>query len=587
VKTYDPNGKLLVTRDPLGHTTTNSYDLLENLLQTTYADNSSTESAYDANSQRTARTDQLNRTTFYTYDPVGRLTVTTYPTTAAGIGTTETVYDSVGRTIQTINENGHATSFAYDDAGRQTSVTDALGNVTSSRYDANGNRVTTTDANGHATAFVYDAVNRLTSTVYADQTSDETAYDATGSVTGVALQTGLTYGPNDTVTADTYDDNGNTRVSDGTAYGYDFEDRLTSKDNGAVTIAYDGDGNRVSKTVGGVTTTYLIDDAGPTGYAQTVEERVGGAVQKSYVYGQGPVSQRQLVGSSWTTSYYTQDASLNVRALTDSSGNVTDTWDYDAFGTVVARTGSTPNSILFAGEYVDGDLGLVYLRARWMDQAEGRFVTRDPEEQSDELPSFGPAYSYANANPANWRDPSGRWTLMEVSVSIGVVTALAVTPVNIYAGRGVIESTYRGVAAGVIVGASVYYGVTVGAAAVRVLATIYANPWLLGPIGAGVMRFGNFQTLTNLIPISVKDAQIMSQVMLTPSTGFMEDLQILGGAVAAAMPGYGQVYPLLGPFNGSPVFGGVRTGVGIVEQGGQTMVVQKVGQSFNVLGPRR
>ena len=56
----------------------------------------------------------------------------------------------------------------------------------------------------------------------------------------------------------------------------------------AVTIVYDGDGNRVAETVGGVTTKYLVDTQNPTGYAQVVDELVGGgAVTRTYTYGQG------------------------------------------------------------------------------------------------------------------------------------------------------------------------------------------------------------------------------------------------------------------------------------------------------------
>jgi hypothetical protein len=58
------------------------------------------------------------------------------------------------------------------------------------------------------------------------------------------------------------------------------------------TVIYDGDGNRVAKTVGGVTTRYLVDDLDPTGYAQVVEEVVGGLVQRTYTYGLSRISRR-------------------------------------------------------------------------------------------------------------------------------------------------------------------------------------------------------------------------------------------------------------------------------------------------------
>jgi YD repeat-containing protein len=76
---------------------------------------------------------------------------------------------------------------------------------------------------------------------------------------------GLTnYNANDQLSTDTYDSDGNTMVSNGVGYVYDFENRLVQA-GGGISIVYDGDGNRVSKTVAGVTTTYLVDDQNPTG----------------------------------------------------------------------------------------------------------------------------------------------------------------------------------------------------------------------------------------------------------------------------------------------------------------------------------
>jgi RHS repeat-associated protein len=69
-----------------------------------------------------------------------------------------------------------------------------------------------------------------------------------------------------------------------------------------------------------------------------------------------------------------------VRYLTDPSGQVTDAYDYDAFGNVVNQTGSTPNTRLFAGEEFDPDLGLQYLRSRYVDPQRGRFWARDSFE---------------------------------------------------------------------------------------------------------------------------------------------------------------------------------------------------------------
>jgi hypothetical protein len=47
--------------------------------------------------------------------------------------------------------------------------------------------------------------------------------------------------------------------------------------------------------------------------------------------------------------------------MSDGSGAVTDTYDYDAYGLLIAQTGSTPNLYLYRGEQWDPNLELHYL----------------------------------------------------------------------------------------------------------------------------------------------------------------------------------------------------------------------------------
>jgi RHS repeat-associated protein len=173
-------------------------------------------------------------------------------------------------------------------------------------------------------------------------------------------------------------------------------------------ITYDCDGNRVAKTVGGVTTRYLVDDLNPTGYIQVLEEVVGGAVQTRYTYGTSVVSQTRNVSATPATSYYGFDAHGNVTFLTDAGGAITDSYDQDAWGTLVARTGSTPNTRLYAGEEFDLELGLITLRARHYNPGTGRFITLDPETGNLRRPVTLNRYLYVGADAINLIDPSGR-----------------------------------------------------------------------------------------------------------------------------------------------------------------------------------
>jgi hypothetical protein len=100
-----------------------------------------------------------------------------------------------------------------------------------------------------------------------------------------------------------------------------------------------------------------------------------GAVTRSYTWGLELISEHQSINSTATTSYYVHDGHGSVRALTNLSGAVTDTYDYDAFGNLLHSTGTTPNNYLFAGEQFDPNLNLYYNRARYLDTNTGRFWT--------------------------------------------------------------------------------------------------------------------------------------------------------------------------------------------------------------------
>jgi len=97
----------------------------------------------------------------------------------------------------------------------------------------------------------------------------------------------------------------------------------------------------------------------------------------------------------------------SVRQLTSLTGAVTDTYSYDAFGNLLASTGSTPNNFLYRGEQYDSALGLEYLRARYYNPATGRFLSKDPWGGSLADPATLHKYSYVGGNPINYHDPTG------------------------------------------------------------------------------------------------------------------------------------------------------------------------------------
>jgi len=299
----------------------------------------------------------------------------------------------------------------------------------------------------------YDSIYRLTNeTIASDPNNMNGAVSYTYDPVGNRTQKmstlpgyagGLTnYNANDQLATDAYDSNGNTTTSQGLGYVYDFENHLIQAGAG-ITMVYDGDGNRVQKTVAGVTTKYLVDTQSPTGYAQVVYETINGSTapnsELSHVYSYGlelvNEARSYLVNGQSANSmiYFDYDGHGSVRALTDPNGNVTDTYDYDAFGNVLhtattqcstsgrpittvalgaaCPSGSTPaptlNNYLFAGEQFDPDLGLYYNRARYLNVSTGRFWTMDKLEGDDTDPLSLHKYMYAESDPVDNLDPAG------------------------------------------------------------------------------------------------------------------------------------------------------------------------------------
>jgi RHS repeat-associated protein len=248
------------------------------------------------------------------------------------------------------------------------------------------------------------------------------------------------YNADDELSTESYDAEGNTTNTGGKSLVFDSENHLISVNGGAIRYVYDGDGIRVAKIVNGVTTQYLVDDLNPTGYPQVVEELVGGSVQRTYAYGLQRISQNQIIDNQWVTSYYGYDGAGNVRQLTNMSGAVTDTYDYDAFGNVISKSGATPNNYLYRGEQFDPDLGMYYLRARYYNPMTGRFLSRDPEDGNPRDPVSLHKYLYVGGDPVNAIDPHGReeeveYVMFSTEIAVGTtheVTVLAIGIAGVY-----------------------------------------------------------------------------------------------------------------------------------------------------------
>jgi len=86
----------------------------------------------------------------------------------------------------------------------------------------------------------------------------------------------------------------------------------------------------------------------------------------------------------------------------------------------------TPNAYRYTGEQWDTDLGMYFLRARYLDPETGRFHTLDTYEGSRSDPQTLHKYLYAHANPVMGVDPSGNeWSLVGTLAKLAVVAVVA------------------------------------------------------------------------------------------------------------------------------------------------------------------
>jgi len=295
--------------------------------------------------------------------------------------------------------------------------------------DYSGNRLTNTisDDTGpiRTEEYGYDALSRLTSVDYDDGQTQTYTFDPMGnrtqkadSVTGTENYTHnnanmlLTRGSNNY----TNDLNGNTFTGGGRTNTWDAQDRLTQVVGGGNTTSYvyGYDGQRRRYTVGTTSTDYILDGT------SVVRERQGSANVATYLIGtRGPEYGRN--DSTGAVRWYLYDGLGSVLGEMDSSGNLTATRKYDAYGAVRGSTGTSTSSHKFVGNLghrSEDDTGLMYMGARYYDPVAGRFASEDPA--ADGLNWF----TYADNAPVNKVDPSGK-AAVELALLVFVASILA------------------------------------------------------------------------------------------------------------------------------------------------------------------
>jgi RHS repeat-associated protein len=190
---------------------------------------------------------------------------------------------------------------------------------------------------------------------------------------------------------------------------------------GPVSFTYNADGQRVRKETPTETKKYLFDFRKLLAETDDVDNPLVEFTQTLDEYGD-LISEFDDSGA--TTSYHAYDAQWSTEALLDSADNVTDRYQYTAFGLQTHSEGTSDSPLTFVGKqnyYRDNEIDLYMLglggqplthqpthqkAGRQYDPATGQPTSPDP--LGVDTDPEGNLYVYSGNNPVNDIDPSGQ-----------------------------------------------------------------------------------------------------------------------------------------------------------------------------------
>ncbi len=276
-------------------------------------------------------------------------------------------------------------------------------------------------------------------------------------------------------TSYTYDDNGNMITSGNSTYKYDNLNRLISINGDSIFYSFTNPGNpRLFKD-----TEYKFEGRRLVG----ISEDLGVDEQKTvdYTYNSNGLIIKKVLGywyaddrdsEEYTTKYYydgekliteigprnrldflydengilyglikdssrkyfyIRDFMSNILGLVDDSGNIVVKYKYDAYGNRISITDTSGcdlgniNPFRYKGYYYDDDVEMYYCKSRFYVPLCHRWLNSDSINylEPKNITSLN-LFTYCNNNPVMYVDPTGRFTILGLLISVGLSLAFEV-----------------------------------------------------------------------------------------------------------------------------------------------------------------